>query len=135
MNPMNESNEINNTEKVIDLFLKGDEKLFDLALENDSHFAELIEIEESVQYAIKHESKKYLDSLIEKDSKFFESLDLAKANASISKEKIFHYRFIFKITWTQTRLLRKKRIDWSYDLGKLVWSCLVLSSVNLWLHL
>ena len=87
MNPMNESNEINNTEKVIDLFLKGDEKLFDLALENDSRFAELIEIEESVQYAIKHESKKYLDSLIEKDSKFFESLDLAKANASISKEK------------------------------------------------
>ena len=83
MNPMNESNETNNTEKVIDLFLKGDEKLFDLALENDAHFAELVEIEESLQSAIKHESKKYLDSLIEKDSKFFESLDLAKANVNI----------------------------------------------------
>ena len=87
MNPTNESNEINNPENLLELFLKGDEKVYDLALESDSHFTALSQLEESVHVAIKYESAKYLGSLVDEDSPFFENLDIAKANSLISKSK------------------------------------------------
>jgi hypothetical protein len=87
MNPNNESNAPSNPENILDLFLKGDEKAYDLAIESDTHFRELSELEESVLATIKQESSKYLDSLVDTDSSFFENLDIAKANSRISKEK------------------------------------------------
>ncbi len=87
MNPMNESNAPSNQENILDLFLKGDEKAYDLALESNAHFRELSELEESLLATIKQESSKYLDSLVDTDSAFFENLDIAKANSLISKEK------------------------------------------------
>ncbi len=87
MNPKNESNAANNQEDILGLFLNEDEKVYDLALKNDSHFTELREIEESIHSTIKYENAKYLDSLIDGDSSFFENLDIAKANSRISKEK------------------------------------------------
>ncbi len=87
MNPKNESNAPSNPENILDLFLKEDEKAYHLAVESDTHFRELSELEESILTTIKQESSKYLDSLVDTDSTFFENLDIAKANSSISKEK------------------------------------------------
>jgi hypothetical protein len=87
MNSKNESKAANNKKNFLGLYLEGDETVYDLAIDDDSAFKELSEIEESLHGAIKYENSKYLDSLLDEDSLLLENLDIAKAKSRISKEK------------------------------------------------
>ncbi|MBP7284045.1 MAG: hypothetical protein KBA66_20840 [Leptospiraceae bacterium] len=87
MNLKNESNNNNDQENLLELFLKEDERVYDLALENDLAFEELAKLEESIHTSIHYSNANYLDSILEKDSPTLEALDIARANSYISKDK------------------------------------------------
>lgn len=87
MNPAKDNNKNGQRKDVMELFLKNEGVAYDLALEDDSCFKTLCEIEESLFATIQSENSKYLDSLVERDSVFQEEIDIAKAKKTISKAK------------------------------------------------
>jgi len=87
MNPKNESQKIPNQDNLLELFLNEDEKVYDLAVDDDICFAQLSQIEESLHSAIRYGNANYLESLTYNDSPILESLDIAKATNLISESK------------------------------------------------
>ena len=87
MNPKNDSNNSNNQDILLELFLSGDERVIDLSLKNDISFKELTSIEESLYASIHYGNSNYLDSILDNDSPILESFDIAKANSNISESK------------------------------------------------
>ncbi|HNC01600.1 MAG TPA: hypothetical protein PLS71_25385, partial [Leptospiraceae bacterium] len=86
MNSKNNQNDQPNSKKYLDLFLN-EGQLHESALENDTDFQELIQLEESIVNTIQLENEKHLDHILEKDSSFYEDLDIAKANLNITPDR------------------------------------------------
>lgn len=84
MNPKNESPKATNQDNLLELFLNENDKVFDLAIEDDKSFVELSQIEETLFSAIRFGNDSYLESLTKQDSLLSEALDIAKANKVIS---------------------------------------------------
>jgi hypothetical protein len=84
---MNESSRNDRKESLIELYLREDDRVYSLAVEEDSCFKELTQLEESVYMVIQQENARYLDSLLDADSPILEALDIAKADSLISESR------------------------------------------------
>lgn len=83
MNSNNSPNKNPESPSSLDLFIDG-ESVYEIAMEDDEKFRQLIDLEEGILSTIHLENEKHLDQLAQQDSVFYEKLDIAKANHSIS---------------------------------------------------